>query len=121
MNELFSWLTLIVGIITVIGGIVTYSFPVYKYVNTKKIEVKNKRFDQFHRVFDWVTGRPADGDGRVLTDVHQAMAIYELSEFPEYKYLILPIIDFYLKKSENDPDDSVFRKSLLYSKEKLSR
>ena len=89
-------------------------WSMYRYVDTKRIEAKNKRFDQFHRVFDWVAGRTADG--QYLTDVHQAMAIYQLSEFPEYKDYSLPIINYYLDKSGTDPDDSLFRKPLLYSR-----
>ena len=112
--------------LTAIGGIIAFLFSVVQYVDTKRTEAKNIRFDQYLRVFDWATGQTACGQR--LTDTHQAIAIYQLSEFEEYKDLSLPFIDYHLKQSETtDPDDQkrlsarFLKNSLLYSKEKLSR
>ena len=103
-------------LVTALIGLIAFLFSVYKYWDTKNAEAKSKRFDQFHRIFDWVAGRNADG--HVLTAAHQTVAIYELAEFPEYKHLSLPVIDYYL---ETDSDNPVIRDALIYSKEKLSR
>lgn len=68
-------------------------------------------------MFEWVAGRTADGEP--LVDTQQAMAVYELSEFSEYRYASLPIINYYLEQTEGDPDESLFRGSLLYTRKKL--
>ena len=47
--------------ISLIGSVAAFCFTVYKYIDTKKNEIKNKRFGQFHRVFEWVAGRTVDG------------------------------------------------------------
>ena len=47
------------------------------------------------------------------------MAVYELSTFPEYKELTLPIIRYYLKKTGNEPDESLFREALIFTKGKF--
>ena len=49
------------------------------------------------------------------------MAVYELSEFSEYRDLSLPIINYYLEQTEGEADDSLFRGALLYTKDKLSQ
>ena len=83
--------------LTVLGAVVAFWFSVYQYVDAQRFTEKNKRFEQFHRVFEWVAGRTADG--QVLVDTQQAMAVYQLSEFSEYKDISLPIIAYYLKKT----------------------
>lgn len=103
--------------ITAFIAIAAFFFSVYQYVDTQRLSEANKRFDQFHRVFEWVTGRTADG--QILVDTQQAMAVYELSEFPEHKNLILPILDYYLDMTKDESDDRLFRKALIYSEKKL--
>jgi hypothetical protein len=105
--------------LTAIGAVAAFLFSVYQYVDTKRAEDRNARFEQFHRVFEWVAGRTAAG--KLLVDTQQAMAVYELSEFQEYRNLSLPIITYYLKQTEGEADDSLFRASLLYTKDKLSQ
>ena len=104
--------------LTALGAILAFCFSAYQYFDTKKMEERSKRFDQFHRVFEWVAGRTADGHN--LIDTQQAMAVYELTEFPEYSSVSLPIIQYYLDQTSNDPDDSLFRGALLYAKSKLT-
>ena len=103
--------------LTAIGAIIAFLFSAYQYIDTKRVENRNKRFEQFHRVFEWVAGRTAAG--KPLVDTQQAMAVYELSEFSEYRDVSLPIINYYLKQTEGEPDDSLFRESLLQTKKKL--
>ena len=45
--------------------------------------------------------------------------MYQLSEFPEYRELTLPVIEYYLEETSNQPDDSLFRKALLRTKARL--
>jgi len=105
--------------LTVLGSVAAFCFTIFKYLHTQRINAKNKRFEQFNKIFEWVAGRTADG--RLLVDTQQAMAVYQLSEFEEYKDISLPIIEYYLTQTANEPDNSLFRASLLYSKEKLSQ
>lgn len=103
--------------ITALIAIAAFFFSVYQYVDTQRLSEANQRYEQFHRVFEWVAGRTADG--QVLVDTQQAMAVYELSEFPEHKNLSLPIIDYYLMKTKDESDGDLFRKALIYSEKKL--
>ena len=61
-----------------------------------------------------------EADGVILVDTQQAMAVYELSEFSEYRDLSLPIVNYYLNQTEGEADDSLFRAALLYARDKLS-
>lgn len=110
MNEYLPYLT-------IIGSVIAFLFAAFKYINTQKLAEKNKRFEQFHRVFEWVAGRTVDG--KPLVDTQQAMAVYQLSEFPEYGYMSMPIIEYYLGKTDMDSDESLFRASLLEAKRRL--
>ena len=105
--------------LTAIGAIAAFLFSMYQYLDTRRAEERNTRFEQFHRVFEWVAGRTAAGEP--LVNTQQAMAVYELSEFPEYRDLSLPIINYYLGQTEGEVDDSLFRGALLYTKDKLSQ
>jgi hypothetical protein len=103
--------------LTVFGSVVAFLFTAFKYFNTQRLVEENKRFEQFHKVFEWVAGRTSDG--KSLVDIQQAMAVYQLSEFPEYGYMSIPIIDYYLKQTDGESDDSLFRASLLETKRRL--
>ena len=104
--------------LTTIGSVIAFVFTVLKYLDSKKQQEKNARFKQFHKIFEWVSGRTAEG--QPLVDTQQAIAIYQLSEFKEYSYMTLPIINYYLDKSKDEPDDTLFRSALLESKHRLS-
>ncbi len=103
---------------TYLGSIIPFCFAVFKYLTTQKEIVRNKRFEQFHKIFEWVAGRTADG--KELVDTQQAMAVYQLAEFKEYKNMSLPIIEYYLLKTQTESDTNLFRAALLSTKRKLS-
>jgi len=103
--------------LTAIGSIIAFLFAAFKYLQTQRLAEKNKRFEQFHRVFEWVAGRTVDG--KPLVDTQQAMAVYQLSEFPEYSYMSLPIIEYYIVETDGESDNSLFRASLLEAKRRL--
>jgi len=104
--------------LTVIGGIAAFCFTVFKYLHSQNQIAKDKRFEQYRSVFEWVAGRTADGNQ--LVDTQQAMAVYQLSEFPEYKDMSLPIIKYYLKQTKSESDATLFRSALLFSHSKLN-
>ncbi|MCL6272058.1 hypothetical protein M3P05_19225 [Sansalvadorimonas sp. 2012CJ34-2] len=104
--------------LTMLGSILAFLFGVWKYLDTKKAEERNKRFEQFRQVFVWFSGR--DEKGEALTAVQQAVATYQLSEFPEYKEMSLPIIEELLEKTIDEDPQSLFRKALLHVHEQLS-
>lgn len=103
--------------ITVAGSVIAFCFTAFKYIHSQREAQKNKRFEQFYKVFGWAAGRT--DDGKPLVDTQQAMAIYQFGEFPEYSHISLPIINYYLEKSNNEPDNSLFRESLLETKVRL--
>jgi hypothetical protein len=100
-----------------IGAAIAFLTGLYQWVDARRRDMEQKRFEQFHRAFEWVAGRTAGGQS--LVDTQQAMAIYELTHFPEYKDISLPILDYYLEKCKNESDSSLFRRALLQSKAKL--
>jgi hypothetical protein len=103
--------------LTVIGSVIAFLFAVFKYLHDQRVSEQNKRFDQFHKIFEWVAGRTVEG--KSLVNTQQAMAVYQLSEFPEYAYMSLPIINYYLTQTDGEPDESLFRASLLEAKKRL--
>ena len=105
--------------LTALGSIIAFLVATFKYIYTQKLAEKNKRFEQFHKVFELVAGRTADG--KHLVDTQQAMAVYQLSEFPEYSYMSIPIIEYYLEKTGGEPDETLFRASLLETRSRLNR
>ena len=108
----------IIAYLTVLGSIIGFGIGLYKWLDVRKREVSNRRFEQFHKIFEWVAGRTANGTP--LVDTQQAMAVYELAEYPEYKHLSLPIIDYYLEKTKDDSEENIFKRALTYTNTKLN-
>ncbi len=103
--------------LTAFGSAVAFLFGVWKYLDTRKLEAKNKRFEQFRQVFIWFAGR--DEKGQILLAVQQAIATYQLAEFPEYKEMSLPIIAHLIEQTKNEQPPSLFRVALLDVQRKL--
>jgi len=96
--------------ITLLGSAIAFLFGVWKYIDARKLEARNKRFEQFRKVFVWFAGRSETGE--IYTSVQQAIATYQLAEFPEYKHMSLPIIERLLKVTEHESPPSLFRQAL---------
>ncbi|MFV0680844.1 hypothetical protein [Ottowia sp.] len=103
--------------LTIFSSSLVFLFGVYKYLDSRNREEKNKRFDQFRAVFIWFSGR--DEKGQILTAVQQAVATYQLMEFPEYKSMSLPVIKHLISVTENEEPPSIFRKALLEVEQRL--
>ncbi|WP_368159469.1 hypothetical protein [Aeromonas sp. R5-3] len=105
--------------LTLLGGPIAFLFGVWKYLDTRKLEAANKRFEQFRQVFVWFAGM--DEKGQVLTAVQQAIATYQLAEFPEYKSMSLPIIEHLIEQTKDEHPQSLYRKALLDVRHRLQR
>lgn len=103
--------------LTLLLSVIAFSFAAWRYLDTRRREIHQRRFDQFHRVFVWVAGKTETGNP--LVNTQQALAVYELGEFPEYRRMALPIIEYYLEMTKNDSDGSLFRQSLLTTRDRL--
>lgn len=103
--------------ITLAGGGIAFLVGLFKWIDVRKREEETKRFEQFHRIFEWVAGRTAEG--KDLVNTQQAIAVYELGNFPEYSSLSIPILEYYLTQTQGESDDSLFRKALIESLKKL--
>ena len=57
--------------------------------------------------------------GRKLVNTQQAAAVYQLTEFPEYAHVSLPILDYYMAKTTGEADDELLRRSVIYTKRYL--
>ena len=104
---------------TALIGIFAFAFSVWQYIDTRKRELNARRFEQFHNLFIWVAGRTAEGNP--LVDTQQAMAVYELAEFPEFARISLPIVRYYLERTTGEPDTGLFRRALLQTESKLEK
>ena len=100
-----------------LGAMLAFSVGLFQWIDTRKREVQAKRFDQFHRTFEWLAGRTATG--QPMVDTQQAMATYELANFPEYRETSIPILDYYLAMTVNDSNTGLFRKALLETRKRL--
>lgn len=101
-----------------LGAAVAFVAGLYQWVDTRRRDLNQRRFEQFHRAFEWLAGQSSSGVR--YTDVQQALGAYELMSFPEYRQYSLPIIDYYLQMTDSDLDTSLFRRALITSKRTLS-
>ena len=104
---------------TQVAVAVAFLIGLLKWIDTRKRSIETSRYDQFNRAFASVAGRTLEGV--VLVDVHQAMGVYELANFPEYRDISVPILKYYLSKTAGESDSSLFRGALLASHTKLTK
>lgn len=107
----------LIALLTLVGTAAAFLLGLFQWIDTRRHEEQQRRFEQFHRAFEWVAGRTATG--QLLVDTQQAMAVYELGLFPEYRDMSLPIIEYYLEKTAAESDGSLFRRALLVTKHRL--
>lgn len=96
--------------LAILGSSLVFLFGVWKYLDARKMEARNKRFDQFRQVSVWFSGR--DENGKALTAVQQTIATYQLAEFPEYKHMSLPIIEHLMETTPTEPSTVLFHQAL---------
>lgn len=101
-----------------VGSAIAFLIGLFQWLDVRKREEKRLRYEQFQRAFERLAGRTAHG--QILVNTQQALSAYELSRFPEYSDLSLPIIRYYLNQTTSEPDTSLFREALLYSESLLS-
>jgi hypothetical protein len=79
---------------------------VWQYIDTKRREERRLRFEQFRQVMTWVAGLEG---GQRLQVAQQIAAIYQLTEFPEYREMYEPTLRYLLscadRQSELDDSD----------------
>jgi hypothetical protein len=107
----------ILQFLTVIGSVVAFLVSALKYIDTRRIESKTKRFEQYRLVCVWLAGRTESGS--VLVDIQQAVGAYQLADFPEYKWISLALIDYYLERYADLPPTDVFKRALIAVRTKL--
>lgn len=96
LSELFDITNKMVPLV----GLFAFVFSVAKYFDQRKRELREKRFEQYHKLFNVAAGRTMEG--QTVTDVHQAQAIHQLREFPEFKEYSLPILKYWLSKTQSE-------------------
>jgi hypothetical protein len=80
------WLTALVSVLTIGVG-------VWQYIDTKRREERRLRFEQFRQILTSVSGHEA---GQTLRVAQQIAAIYQLTEFPEYRQMCEPTLQYLL-------------------------
>ncbi|MFN0243929.1 MAG: hypothetical protein ACKVWV_13655 [Planctomycetota bacterium] len=104
--------------LTTVGSVAAFAFSAWKYLDTRRLEARTKRFDQSHRVFTWVAGRTQQG--QTVVDLQQAVAVYQLAEFPEFSHMTLPILS-YLSERDEMMRHPLFNRAVTETIERLRR
>jgi hypothetical protein len=99
-----------------LAGLLTACFSIWKYFDQRKREYEITRFDQFQTVMNLASGRTKEG--QTITDVQQAASILQLGNFKEFRHQILPILDYWISKSEGETE-SLFKNCLCITKERI--
>ncbi|WP_411345741.1 hypothetical protein ACE3MZ_07025 [Paenibacillus sp. WLX1005] len=96
-------------------AVATFLFTVFKYFHEKKENRRNVEFDQYIRILDRVTGRHPDG--KLMVEIQQISAVYQLLEFKNFNYITLPILIHYKEMFTGEEDSSFIRAiNNVYSK-----
>ncbi|MGA9363067.1 MAG: hypothetical protein WBW16_01745 [Bacteroidota bacterium] len=85
----FGEATLLVTVIPIVISMVVLAFSAFKYVRNQSAELKQKRFENYHMILDWlVAGR----DGHILLD-SQIACVYELRKYKQYEDVSIRILE----------------------------
>lgn len=96
----------------ILGALIAYFslvLPIYKYLQDKRKEERNKRFENYHKLIDELVGGQAGKD--VMLD-RQVAIIYELRNFNEYFPVTLRILEG-LKNTWSQQDDRLLNEIRL--------
>ncbi|TSA30706.1 MAG: hypothetical protein D4R68_00295 [Ignavibacteriales bacterium] len=81
--------TFIATVIPIVISMLVLAFSALKYVGNRKEELKQKQFENYHMILDWlVAGRT----GHLLLD-SQIACIYELRNYKQYKDVSIRILE----------------------------
>jgi len=90
-----------VALISLAGAGISFIAGLWKYLDQRNREERNRRFETYHDLMRTVSAFEKDGNACPLTQ--QMAAIYELQHFRDYAYASTPILkhlrDFYGKKA----------------------
>ena len=101
MTEIFEKINVTV-LIGVIGGIVTFGWSIFQYLDTKRREQNIKEFEHFHKLLKELV-QPEDDEGTMFVD-RQTAIIYELRHFKRYYPYSLRTLKGLQKKWEQVPN-----------------
>lgn len=83
--------------ITTIIAVLGFVFSVYKYIDLKNREEKRLNYENYSKIIENLKGETNPNKDTVFLEGSFYVAnVYKLLEFPEYKYISLPIL--YLKR-----------------------
>jgi len=85
-------------LIAVFGGLFSFVWSVYQYVDSRKREQNLKEFDQYHKLIKTLV-QPEDKGGTMFVD-RQTAIIYELRHFKRYFPFSLRTLESLLLKWE---------------------
>ena len=91
-------ITVVATVIPIIISMLVLAFSALKYVRNRKQELKQKQFENYHMILDWLV---AGKDGHILLD-SQIACIYELRNYKQYKDVSLRILEGLKKTWSNN-------------------
>ncbi len=97
-----------IGIVGIVLAYFAVLLPIYKYLQEKRLEERDKRFLNYHNLIDELVGGP----GKTPMLDRQIATVYELRNFKEYYPVSLRILAG-LKQTWADRGDSNKNKRVL--------
>jgi hypothetical protein len=80
----------------VIISLIVGLFKFWQYIDIKRSESKQRRFENYHKLIERFTA-PLEGHDHPFLDVQKA-AVFELRNYPEYKKLTKDILENWIKR-----------------------
>ena len=91
MQQYLPFITQIIAI----AGLV---FSVWKYIDLKKTEEKRLNYENFNKILAKLEPKII-GEFHLLESTAYISSVYKLLDFPEYKYISIPILKFKKRNS----------------------
>jgi len=96
MREILNFIELhsisLAIVISLIGGL----FKFWQYIDIKRNELKQKRFENYHKLIERLAA-PLNSGNNTFLDVQKA-AVFELRNYPEYKKVTEDILENWIKR-----------------------
>jgi hypothetical protein len=97
-----------VSLITVAGAAISFAIGFWKYLDQRRREERNKRFELFHNLMGRVSAE-AETSMNKLPLTQQLAAIYELQHFEDNAYASVPILKHLREVFSDAKDPRAFR------------
>ena len=99
-----------IPLVTILGALIASIIGMFKWLDQRKREQEDKRFQAFHKMVLLASG--VDEQGKTVKITQVVAAVYQLQKYRQYAFAAIPILEF-MKAEYGSMSDLGSRRDLV--------